>query len=133
MKLFGALFSIVLLFATCAEKQTNLAEYLRAANKIEIVFTGSNSTKSMSKTITDSGMVQLLATAINGRETPAYKCGSDGILKFYNNDLELLQAEFIFMQKDCMHFAFDYDNKPHFVTMPTFAKTVFEGLSASAP
>lgn len=107
MKCIFLTFAVVL-FISC----NNQSPVQNAVSNADSVYISFNDTTAIKKTsITDKAIITQLSEALAGKEAPEYKCGYDGTIFFYEKGKEVLNADFISKQKDCMHFRYTLNNQ----------------------
>lgn len=72
-------------------------------------------------------VINALAVYMESGRTPNYKCGYDGSIHFFKNNIVFQQVDFRMNDAGCMHFSFLLDGKLFNTELSQRAKDLLEG------
>jgi len=127
---FLAIIALLTAFTAC-NKPTGIKDFVQGADSVAInYFKGDGSMDTVIKVIIlrDKKQVSSLAGYVEGGTTEPAKCGYDGSLHFFKNNIVLKDVDFRMNDAQCMHFSFVLDNNMYTTRLSAEAKTFLESV-----
>lgn len=106
MKYF--LIIIGLIFFTACGNKNAVQKALKNADSVYVSFTDTTAIKKTS--FTNKTDIDELSAALSGDVVKPNDCAYDGNIFFYEKGKEILHADFVSKQKNCIHFSYKFNN-----------------------
>jgi hypothetical protein len=119
---------LFVLFFSCTHP-TGLKELVNNADSVAInYFKGNGSADSVVNMVMlrDNPSVRQLANFIESHKTEDFKCGYDGSIHFFKNNVVLKDVDFRMNDVQCMHFSFLMNGKIYSTKLSAGAKQFME-------
>ncbi len=130
-KIYYLLFLSIIFYCSCKNAITQLPEKVNNADSIAInYFKGDGSMDSVIavKIIRDKDKINQLAEMIGGSTTDEFKCGSDGSIHFFKNNMVIQDVAFRMNDVQCMHFSFTLDGAFYSTELKPESKQLLESF-----
>jgi hypothetical protein len=127
--------AVFFIFYSCSNPvEDKLDDISGNADKVEIFFYNGkeNNIDDRSKIIilNERDQIKYLFSFISEDDSPEYKCGYNGSIKFYNNNAGIFDTEFN-IEIECSHFSFVLNDELYFKKMKGEGRSYLEDLFLS--
>ena len=123
------LIALAIVSFTACNKPTGIKDFVQSADSVAInYFKGDGTMDTVVKVIVlrDKKQISSLADYVEGGATDEARCGYDGSLHFFKNNMVLKDVDIRMNDVQCMHFSFVLDNNRYTTKLSAEAKTFLE-------